>query len=74
MDLGRVVAVDEILLHFVGEELGDPFLRFRVLIAPDQEVILEDVADVELERVGGTQAPNRDQRDFSFALRARKEL
>ena len=68
VDLGRVVAVDEILLHFVGEELGDPFLRFRVLIAPDQEVILEDVADVELVRVGGTQAPNRDQRDFSFAL------
>ena len=68
VDLGRVVAVDEILLRFVGEELGDPFLRFRVLIAPDQEVILEDAADVDLVRVGGTQAPNRDQRDFSFAL------
>ena len=68
VDLGRVVAVDEILLHFVSEDLGDPFLRFRVLIAPDQEVILEDAADVELVRVGGTQAPNRDQRDFSFAL------
>ena len=67
VDLGRVVAVDEILLHFVGEELGDPFLRFRVLIAPDQEVILEDAADVDLVRVGGTQAPNRDQRVFSFA-------
>ena len=67
VDLGRVVAVDEILLHFVGEELGDPFLRFRVLIAPDQEVILEDAADVELVRIGGTQAPNRDQRVFSFA-------
>ena len=67
VDLGRVVAIDEILLHFVGEELGDPFLRFRILIAPDQEAILEDAADVELVRVGGTQAPNRDQRDFSFA-------
>ncbi len=69
VDLGRVVAVDEILLHFVGEELGDPFLSFRVLIAPDQEAILEEVDEVDLDRVGGTQAPNRDQRDFSFALR-----
>jgi hypothetical protein len=69
VDLGRVVAVDEILLHFVGEELGDPFLGFRLLIAPDQEAILEDAADVDLVRVGGTQAPNRDQRDFSFALK-----
>ena len=68
VDLGRVVAVDEILLHFVGEELGDPFLGFRVLIAPDQEAILEDADEVDLERVGGTKAPNRDQRDFSFAL------
>lgn len=67
VDLGRVVAVDEILLHFVSEELGDPFLGFRVLIAPDQEAIIEDVAEVDLDRIGGTQAPNRDQRDFSFA-------
>ena len=68
VDLGRVVAVDEILLHFVGAALGDPFLRFRVLTAPDQEAILEDADEVELSRIGGTQAPNRDQRDFSFAL------
>lgn len=68
VDLGRVVAVDEILLHFVGEHLGDPFLRFRVLIAPDQEAILQDADEVDLDRVGGTQAPNLDQRDFSFVL------
>ncbi len=72
VDLGRAVAVDEILLHFAGEELGDPFLGFRVLIAPDQEAILEDADEVELVRVGGTQAPNRDQRDFSFALKQEK--
>jgi len=68
VDLGRVVAVDELLLHFVRAELGDPFLRFRVLVAPDQEAILEEVDEVDLSSIGGTQAPNRDQRDFSFEL------
>ena len=68
VDLGRAVAVDELMLHFVGEELGDPFLSFRVLVAPDQEDILGEVDEVDLSLIGGTQAPNRDQRDFSFEL------
>ena len=36
IDLGRVVAVDSLVIHFVEEELGDPFFQFRVLAAPDQ--------------------------------------
>jgi hypothetical protein len=40
LDLGRVVPVDELILHFVEEELGDPFRQFRVLVAPDQEVVM----------------------------------
>jgi hypothetical protein len=68
IDLGRVVAVDEIVLNFVGEEVGDPFWRFRVLAAPDQEPIHEDGAEIAYSLAGGTSAPNRDQRVFSFPL------
>jgi len=52
VDLGRVVAVDEIVLRFVDEELGDPFWRFRLLTAPDQEPIQENGEEVDFSVVG----------------------
>lgn len=68
VDLGRVVPVDSVILHFVDEELGDPFRQFRILTAPDQENVYQNVAKVDFVSVGGTEAPNRDQRTFSFPL------
>lgn len=69
VDLGRVVPVDEIVLHFVDPELGDPFRQFRVLAAPDQRPILQEADKIGFVAVGGTQAPNQDQREFRFPLR-----
>jgi hypothetical protein len=68
VDLGKVVPVDEIVLRFVGEELGDPFWKFRVLAAPDQEPIDQLSTEVDFSTVGGTRAPNRTQREFRFPL------
>ena len=68
LDLGRVVAVDSLVLYFVEEELGDPFFQFRVLAAPDQEPVWENADKITFERVAHTQAPNRDQRTFRIGL------
>ena len=68
IDLGRVVAVDSLILHFVDEELGDPFYQFRILAAPDQESVQENAHKITFELVGKTNAPNRDQRSFRFGL------
>ena len=66
VDLGRVAPVDELVLRFVDEELGDPFRQFRVLTAPNQIPVRQDDDKVPFEVVGGTDAPNRDQRIFRF--------
>ena len=66
VDLGRVVPVDTLVLHFVGEDLGDPFRQFRVLAAPDQEPVSQDADRIEYTTIGGTEAPNETQRTFSL--------
>ena len=68
IDLGRVVAVDSLVIHFVEEELGDPFFQFRVLAAPDQEPVQENADKITFERIANTKAPNRDQRTFRIGL------
>ena len=68
IDLGRVVVVDSLVLHFVEEALGDPFFQFRVLAAPDQEPVWENADKITFERVANTKAPNRDQRTFRIGL------
>ena len=54
VDLGRSVAVDEIILRFVSEDLGDPFWRYRILVAPDQEPIREEGEEIDFSIVGGS--------------------
>ena len=68
VDLGRVVTVDSLILHFVEEDLGDPFFQFRILAAPDQRPVNENADKISFERVGKTNSPNRDQRQFRFGL------
>jgi hypothetical protein len=67
IDLGRVVTIDSLIVRFVDPTLGDAFRQFRVLIAPDQEPILENAKDVEFELVGRTTGPNT-RRELSFAF------
>ncbi|NKB70914.1 MAG: hypothetical protein GKR89_27910 [Candidatus Latescibacteria bacterium] len=68
VDLGRVVAVDSLIMHFAEEGLGDPFRQFRVLAAPFQVPINQDQDEIEFEVLGGTRAPNQGQRIFGFGL------
>ncbi len=68
IDLGRVVALDEVVLQFVDAELGDPFRQFRVLVAPDQEAVTQDEDDVDFVSIGGTEAPNETRRTFALPL------
>ena len=44
VDLGRSIVVDQIVLKFVDEELGDPFRQFKVSAVPWQEPILEETS------------------------------
>jgi hypothetical protein len=67
IDLARVVAVDELVLRFVGEDLGDPFWRFRVLAAPDQEPTYEEGAEIAYSLAGGPARPTGTS-GFSVSL------
>ena len=64
VDLGRAMVVEKIVLRFVDEERGDPFRQFRVLVAPEQQLLDDDDKDIDFGLVGGTIAPNTEQRTF----------
>ena len=68
VDLGRSVAVDELVFNFVEEEVGDPFRQFRLLTAPFQKLIDQEVDEVPFHVEGGTKGSNENQRRFSFQL------
>ena len=68
VDLGRSLPVDELVLNFVDESLGDPFRQFRILSAPFQKFINQEVNEIPFRREGGTKGSNQDQRVFSFPL------
>jgi hypothetical protein len=65
VDLGRSLIISRIELRFVEESLGDPFLKFRVLIS-------DGLPNFDNQnsyfRVGLVNRPNKDQRTFSFDI------
>ena len=65
VDLGRALIISRVELTFVDESLGDPFLRFRVLIS-DGLPNFED--EKSFFRVGLINRPNKDERTFSFDI------
>ena len=64
VDLGRAVVVEKVVLRFVDEGSGDPFRQFRVLTSPEQRVLEAEDSELNFSVVGGTVAPNVDQRTF----------
>ncbi|NKB69738.1 MAG: hypothetical protein GKR89_21925 [Candidatus Latescibacteria bacterium] len=68
VDIGRVVPVDSLILHFVDAETGDPFRQFRVLVAGQQRTIKEDEDKLDFISAAGTDGPNADQRLFGFGF------
>ena len=66
LDLGRAVSARRVALRFVDEELGDPFLQFKVLVSTGKTIPLSK--QVLYREVGRTERPNRRQREFSFDI------
>ncbi|MBM3278052.1 MAG: hypothetical protein FJY95_08215 [Candidatus Handelsmanbacteria bacterium] len=68
IDLGRLVSAEKVIVRFVGEELGDPFLQFRVLVS-NGDFAFGNRQTLEYRSIGGTTQGIRDQRLFEFPLR-----
>ena len=68
IDLGRTVLVDELVLRFAEEGNGDPFLQFKVLTDPGQQLIQQEASELDFLPVAGTDAPNDDLRVFRFEM------
>ena len=66
VDLGRAVSARRITLRFVDEELGDPFLQFKVMVSSGETIALSK--QTLFRQVGRTDKPNRSQREFSFDI------
>ena len=68
MDLGRAVIAERIVVRFVDDGEGDPFLKFRVLIS-DGSKSFGSRKKREFLRAGQISRPNKEQREFSFDLK-----
>lgn len=72
IDLGRVVVAEKIVLKFVDEEVGDPFLLFSVLTSdglnPKARPTSTFGESPEYRRVFTTVQPNKTQREIEIDL------
>ena len=67
VDLGRVVPVERLKLQFVDEALGDPFLRFIMLLSDRQSALLhEPNSRIGFQLFIPQDAPNTTQREYIF--------
>ena len=71
IDLGRAVVAKRVDLRFVDDDLGDPFLKFRVLVA-DGRATATSTRRREFFRVGLVTDPNKERRAFSFEVRPQR--
>ena len=73
LNLGRVVVVEKIIIHFAGEGEGDPFLQFKVmgwhlpsLGGTAGRFVLEGTNIPRFWEIGRTTRPNKTKRVFEF--------
>ena len=66
VDLGRVVPLERLRLQFVDEELGDPFLKFVLLISERQTTGRFEEGNLRFRRIIPFESANLDQRIFVF--------
>ena len=66
VDLGRAVPVEGISVRFVNEELGDPFFKYLLLLAPNQTLSFTDDDRINFELFVPHEGPNTQQRTFFF--------
>ena len=71
IDLGRLVLADRIVVRFVDEGLGDPFLLFDVLVSNGQAPTVAPASrSLDFRPVIQTLQPNKSQRLFEVDLRS----
>ena len=73
VDLGRALPVEGISVRFVEEELGDPFFKYLLLLAPNQTLSFTDDRKVSFELFVPHEGPNTQQRTFFFESAAATE-
>ena len=71
VDLGRTVIARQVRVRFADS--GDPFLKFRVMLADGRGQYDDDV-DLEFFRVGQVAYPNKDEREFVFEVRSQRSM
>ena len=69
VDLGRIVLADRVVLKFVDEGMGDPFLLFDVLVSNGQAPATAPASkSLDFRPVIQTLRPNKSQRVFEADL------
>lgn len=69
LDMGRLVFADRIVVEFVEESLGDPFLLFDVLVSDGLKPVQVQGSPLpEFKTVFRLLTPNTDQRRFEIDL------
>ena len=75
VDLGKIVLAEKIVLKFVEEDLGDPFLLFDVLTSDGQRPrAAKNAESLEFARVHTTLDPNKSQRLFEIDISRLRSL
>lgn len=68
VDLGRLVIAKSIVLKFVAEALGDPFLQFDVLVSQGNKPTGSRGPSLEYTTMLRTLKPNKEQRLFEIDM------
>ena len=75
VDLGRFVVAKKLVLKFVDEELGDPFLLFDVLVSRGEKPEADPRSPMPAyQTVSRTLSPNKSKREFVIELPEDPEL
>ena len=71
IDLGRVVWAEKVVVKFVAEGVGDPFLQFKVLTSNGDEAF-QGSQSLDYRVAGRSEGLNKTQRVFEYSLRPAK--
>ena len=74
IDLGQALIVRQVRVRFVDEALGDPFLKFRVLLSDGVNKAGSRGNRQQFFRAGLVTIPNRDQREFVFDVEPQRDV
>jgi len=70
VDLGRALPVESISVRFVDEELGDPFLKYLLLLAQNQTLSLTDDRKLNLNSLSHTKGRTSTSARFYSRVKA----